>query len=445
MAEREKIEVMEEGERSRSTTDGRGRSGSEPRSATAEQEAPVHSPRAEREPVRERVEEKPGIFERKPWLKSLIWIIAIVLLLGAFLYWWHARKWADTDDAQVAGHIANISARVSGHISKIYVDDNQFVKAGTVLAEIDPSDYQIAVERAQADLANAQAEAGAARSNLPLAQTGAQTQIASAAADVTNASASIAAAEKGAEAARAQLAQAEANAARANQDVQRYQQLVAKQEIAQQLFDTAVANAKSANAAVDAARANVAAAEQQVAVARGHQLQAEAALSNAKAQPANVRVSTQRAEAASAAVERAAAALNQAQLNLQYTKIIAPVDGTVGKRGVEVGQNVQPGQQLMAVVPTNDLWVTANFKETQLRNMKPGQYASVHVDALDRDYDCRVDSIGAATGATFSMLPPENATGNYVKVIQRIPVKIVCDKTDGMRPGMSVEPDVKVR
>jgi membrane fusion protein (multidrug efflux system) len=365
------------------------------------------------------------------------------------LFWLHSRHWEDTDDAQVDGHISNISARISGHVTKVNFDDNQFVQAGAILVEIDPSDYEVAFTRAQAAYQNAQAQALAAQSGIPLVRTNAQTSIASAQADLTNAQASLVAAQQQTDAARAQLEQAQANATKANNDVKRYAQLVEKQEISQQQYDTAVAAAKAANATVAAAQANVSAAVQQVNVANGRILVARANLQNAQANPINVRVTQQRSQAQGAEAQRAQAELKQAQLNLDYTKIFAPVAGIVGHRSVEVGQNVSPGQMLMSVVPLDDLWITANFKETQLKKMRVGQPVKIHVDATDQDIDGRVDSIGAATGAVFSMLPPENATGNYVKVVQRVPVKITYsldqDPQRRMRPGMSVEAKVDVQ
>lgn len=396
---------------------------------------------------------KRSIFQRKPWLRIVVILVATVLVVGGILFWLHSRKWESTDDAQVDGHIANISARVSGQVIKVNFDDNQLVKAGDVLVEVDPADYQVALDRAQADYQDQLAQAQAAQSSVPIARAGSQSTIATAAADVTNGQASVTAAQRQADAARAQLAQAQANAVKANNDVARYQQLIQKQEISQQQFDTVVANAKSANAAVDSAAAQVQAADQQIAVAQGRLLQARANLTNAKVSPFNITSTAQRATAAGAGAKRAQSALEQAQLNLNYTKIAAPISGIVGHRNVEVGHNVTAGQQLMSVVPTDEncsdcLWITANFKETQLHKMKAGQRAKIHVDALDLDIEGKVDSIGAATGAVFSMLPPENATGNYVKVVQRIPVKITYapdqDPQHRLRPGMSVEASVNV-
>lgn len=391
---------------------------------------------------------KPGLFKRKPYLKVIFGLVGLVVIVGVILFYIHSRHWESTDDAQVDGHIYNVSTRISGHVTKVYYDDNQLVQAGATLVEIDPSDYQVALENAQANYQDLQAQAAAAQSGVPLVRSNSRTSIAGAQVDVTNAVAQVSAAKQQADAARAQLAQARANAAKANSDIQRYQQLVKKQEISQQQYDTAVAAAAGSNAGVTAAQANVSSAEQQINVANGHLQQARTSLVNARVSPANVEVTAHKASAADAAAQKAQSAVHQAQLNLDYTKLVAPISGIVGHRSVEVGQNISPGQMLMSVVPLDDLWITANFKETQLHNMHPGQRAKVHVDALGMDLEGTVDSIGAATGAVFSMLPPENATGNYVKVVQRIPVKITYkhdqDPDRRLRPGMSVEADVNV-
>lgn len=392
---------------------------------------------------------KAGLFARKPYLRVVFGLIALLLIVGVILFYIHSRHWEDTDDAQVDGHIYNISARVSGHVTKVYYDDNQLVQAGAVLVEIDPSDYQIALENARANYQDLVAQAAATQSGVPLVRSSARNSIAGAEVDVTNAIAQIDSAKKQADAARAQLDQAQANAAKANSDVLRYEQLVKKQEISQQLFDTAIAAAKSANATVAAAQANVLSAEQEVNVASGRLSQARSSLANARVSPVNVRVTAQKATAADAAALRADAAVRQAQLNLDYTKLVSPVTGIVGHRSVEPGHNVSIGQMLMSVVPLDDLWITANFKETQLHHMFPGQHVKIHIDALNKDIEGTVDSLGAATGAVFSILPPENATGNYVKVVQRIPVKITYkrdqDPDQRLRPGMSVEANVNVQ
>jgi membrane fusion protein (multidrug efflux system) len=386
---------------------------------------------------------------RKPGLKILVPIAALVLVAaGAMLYHYYTQ-WESTDDAQIDGYINPVTSRIAGYITHVYVDDNQYVKAGALLAEIDPKDYQLALDSAKAALANDQASAVAGQVNVPITSVSTTSQVRSASADVNNAQAGVSAAEKQLAAAQASLEQAEANNAKAQDDVRRYKLLVDKQEISEQQYTQAVETAKAAAAAVAAARASVQAVQDQVRQARARLAQAEAALEAARTGPEQVRIQRARAQAAAAMVEKARAAVEQAELNLTYTRIVAPVDGVVAKRSVQPGQYVTPGQQLMAIVPLENIWVTANFKETQLRQMRPGQPVKIHVDAYGRDYKGRVESIAGGTGAVFSLLPPENATGNYVKIVQRVPVRIRFetgqDPEHLLRPGMSVEPKVKVR
>jgi membrane fusion protein, multidrug efflux system len=375
----------------------------------------------------------------------------IVLAIVGFFVWRYLGSYESTDDAQIDGHVNSISARVSGHVIKLNVQDNQYVEAGTVLVEIDPTDYQVAVQRAQADYNDAKATADAAAVDVPITSVSTTSQLSSADADVVNSQAGIKAARQQFEAAKANLAQAEANDVKAQNDLGRYKQLVDKQEISQQQYDQAVAASKASAAGVLAARAQADAAQSQVTQAEGKLIQAQASQRNAATGPKQLSVIQARAQSAEAAALRKKADLDQAILNLQYTKIIAPVTGIVSDRTVEVGQNVQAGQELMKVIPLDekDLWVTANFKETQLRDMKAGQKVTVCVDATGKCYKGQVDSVAGASGARFSLLPPENATGNYVKVVQRIPVKIVFEpgevKEHELRPGMSVEPKVWVR
>ena len=384
-----------------------------------------------------------------PGFRIAIIIGVVVLLLVAFFVYRYVSSYESTDDAQVDGHINSISARISGHVVKLNVLDNQYVQAGTVLVEIDPADYQVAYERAKADFEDAQAAAAAAGVNVPITSVSTTSQMSSSEADVASARAGIAAARQQFAAAKAQLDQAEANNVKAQNDLGRYKQLVDKQEISQQQYDQAVAAAAASAAAVQAARALADAAQSQVTEAQGKLAQAEANWRNAQTAPKQMQVIRSRAASAEAEAQRKKADLDQAQLNLQYTKIVAPVAGVVSDRTVEVGQNVAPGQELMKIIPLNDVWITANFKETQLRDMKVGQPVTLEVDANGRKYRGKVDSIAGASGARFSLLPPENATGNYVKVVQRIPVKIVLDpgenKDQSLRPGMSVTPKVWIR
>ena len=407
-----------------------------------------HDPEAQRRDANE------GFFKRHPAAKPIVFLVAILALLLVGWFWWESRHWENTDDAQVDGYIYPISARVSGHVVQVNFDDGQVVHKGDVLVKLDPTDYQVALQRAQADYADSQASAQAAEFGVPISSVGSSEQIRSAKADLQNAEAGLAAAQKQAAAAQAQVVEAQANAKKLNADVERYQQLLGKREISQQQFDSAVAAATGANATVEARQASVLAAQAQVQQAQSRITQANAEIRNAEITPKQVAATQAKAKSAAAQVERYKSALDQAQLNLQYTTITAPVDGVVGRRSVQVGQNVQTGQDLMSIVPLRDIWVTANFKETQLTYMRPGQPVKVKVDTYGgRTWHGHVTSIGGATGARYSLLPPENATGNYVKVVQRIPVRIDFDNNnspdfnkDGLlRPGMSVEPDVKVR
>lgn len=388
---------------------------------------------------------KRGFFEQRPYARIILIVGIVVLLIAGFFLYRYFSSYESTDDAQVDGHLMPISARVSGYVTTVSVDDNQFVTAGTVLVQIDPKDYQVALDQAEADLADARAQAQAQNINVPIATQTTSSQVNAAQANVEDAEAGITAAQQQSDAAKAQLAQAQANDVKAQNDLVRYKQLVDKQEISQQQYDQAVASSKASAASVAAAQSSAAAAAQGITQARAKLAQNQANLSSAETGPRQVATTRARALSAAAVVQQKEAAVEQAQLNLQYTKIMAPVDGVVTK-SVEVGMNVQPGQQLLSIVPLNDVWVTANFKETQLKYMRPGQTAQIEVDANGRKYNGRVDSIAGSSGARTSLLPPENATGNYVKVVQRIPVKIVLDPNQNsdhyLRLGMSVEPKV---
>jgi membrane fusion protein (multidrug efflux system) len=381
-----------------------------------------------------------------PRAKIVLALIVVALLAAGIGLWRYFGSYESTDDAQVDGHINSVSARISGNVIRLNVDDNQYVEQGTVLVEIDPTDYEVAVARARADYADAQAQAVAAGVTVPQTSVSTESQVTGAEAGVTNGKAGVAAAKQQLAAAQAQIAEADANNVKAQNDLVRYKQLVDKQEISLQQYDQAVAAAKAAAATLEAERAAADAASAQVDQAQGRLLQAQADLRTAQTRPQILQATTARAKSALATAERKKAELDQAELNLKYTRIISPVTGAVSNRTVEVGQNVQPGQEMMKIIPLEDIWVTANFKETELRNMKAGQRSEISVDANGKTYKGHVDSIAGASGARFSLLPPENATGNYVKVVQRIPVKIVFEpgETKGheLRPGMSVVPKV---
>ncbi|HVO80452.1 MAG TPA: HlyD family secretion protein [Terriglobales bacterium] len=378
----------------------------------------------------------------------LLALAALLVVAAGYFLWRYLGSYESTDDAQVDVHIAQVSARISGYVIKVDVGDNQYVQKGTVLVEIDPKDYQVAVDKAKADLANAEATARSLDIAVPITSVNTASQLRYSASDVDSAQAGIIAAEKQLAAARAQVDQAEANDVKAQDDLRRYKQLVEKQNVSEQTYDQALAAAKASTANVAATHANEAAAQQSVQQAKSRLAEAEANHRAAETAPQQVASTRARALAAAADVAQKRAALEQAELNLQYAEIVAPVSGEVNKTVVP-GMNVQPGQVLLSVVPLDDVWITANFKETQLRQMRPGQRVEFEVDSSGRRYKGHIDSIAGATGPLFSALPPENATGNYVKVVQRIPVKIVLDpgenKDHQLRPGMSVEPKVYLR
>ena len=392
-------------------------------------------------------------------------IIGVILLLGlgVGVWAWSTSGRESTDDAQVDAHVTQLAARVGGTVTKVAVDDNQLVEAGTLLVQLDPSDYQVAVDKARAELADAEATAVAAQSNVPITSTTTASNVTTARGGVTQAQSGVAAAEKEIDAARARLVSAqarlretEANAAKSARDVERLRGLLAKDEVSQQMFDATTATAEAQKAAVDSSRSQVAeaevgirVAESKLAQARAGEDQAHAEMQTAQTGPSQVTATKARASAAEAKAQQMRAALAQAELNLQYATVKAPVRGIVSKKGINPGQVVQAGQPLLAIVQVDDVWVTANYKETQLKDMRPGQRAEIDVDAYGRKYKGKVDSIAGATGARFSLLPPENATGNFVKVVQRVPVKIVLDPGQDpehlLRPGMSVTPTVYLK
>lgn len=398
---------------------------------------------------------------RSNWTRTLVAVVLLaVIAVGGYFLWRYLSSYESTDDAQVDGHVNAISARISGHLSDVLVEDSQIVKAGDVLVKIDPRDYEVAVSKAEADLSDARASLETARIDIPIISTNTESTLQTARSSRADAEASLLAAERQFEAAQARLqtAQAQVNEAEANykksaDDAARYKQLVDKDEISRQIYDQTVQTTEAAkatvaaqNSAVIEARHNVSAAEAAIQQAQAKIPQADASIQSALTRPQQVSQSHAREKSAAARVAQLQAQLDQARLNLSYTIIVAPVSGIVGKKTAEIGQNVSPGEQLMAVVPLDDVWITANFKETQLKKMKPGQKVKFSVDAYDHEYSGHVTGIGGASGSRFSLLPPENATGNYVKVVQRIPVRIDLDPNENkdrqLRPGMSVDPKV---
>jgi membrane fusion protein (multidrug efflux system) len=388
--------------------------------------------------------------------------LAIVAILGAAGYylWKYLNTYESTDDAQIDGHVDAVSARISGNVIEIGAEEERSVKAGDVLVRIDPRDYQVALAKAEADLADAEAGLEGSRIDVPITHTNTSSQLKTANSGREDAVASLRGAERQLNAAQArlqsagaQVREAEANLSKANDDVTRYKLLVDKDEISRQQYTTAVSTAAAAQAALDARRAAVGEAQQNIAVAQSaveqansRIVQADASIESATTAPQQVQVSEARAKSAVALVAQRRALVEQAKLNLSYCTIVSPVTGIVGKKTVELGENVSPGEQLMAVVPLDDIWVIANFKETQLSRMNPGQRVRFSVDANGREYTGKVEAVGGASGSRFSLLPPENATGNYVKVVQRVPVRIDLDPGQNddhkLRPGLSVDPKV---
>jgi membrane fusion protein (multidrug efflux system) len=389
-------------------------------------------------------------------------VVVIVLAVAGYELWKYLGKFESTDDAQIDGHVDAISARISGHLNEVLVEDAQVVKAGDPLVRIDPRDYQVAVAKAEADLADAEAVLDSSRTDVPIVTTttastldSARSSRADADAGLIAAQRQLAAAQARLETAQAQVVEAQANYKKDADDVGRYRQLVDKDEIPRQQYDTAVQIAAVDKATIDArtasvneARQNITAAEAAVKQAEAKIAEADATIQSAMTRPQQMAQSQAREKSAAAKVAQQRAQLDQAKLNLSYTLIVAPATGIIGKKTAEIGENVSPGESLMALVPLEDIWVTANFKETQLKNVKPGQKVVFSVDAYDREFHGHVTGIGGASGSRFSLLPPENATGNYVKVVQRIPVRIDLDPGENkdhlLRPGMSVDPKVYI-
>ena len=370
--------------------------------------------------------------------------------VGAKRLWAYFDSYESTDDAQIEGRLNGISSRVSGTVTAVHFENNQKIAAGEVLVELDPRDYRVSLEQAKASLGLAASQLTAERPNVPIVQTSNESVVATSQANISQAEAAVAQAERDYDSAIADLRQAEANNTRAQADEVRYRGLVVKEEISRTLYDQKLADAKADEAAVEAKRATSEAARRVIAQRQASLLAARTQLSEAvqnNPRQLLLREATVQVRQANLAVYKSQ--VDQAELNLSYTRIVAPVGGIAGKKSVEVGEQVRPGDQLLAISQTDEVWVTANFKETQLKRMHPGQTVSLSVDAFDRNFDGVIESMPGATGAVYSVLPPENATGNYVKVVQRLPVRIRLKRNqtglDLLHPGMSVEPVVRVR
>jgi membrane fusion protein (multidrug efflux system) len=374
-----------------------------------------------------------------------------MIAAGGAVLWIHSLGFETTDDAQVDGHFNSLSSRVSGTVTYVNpkVENNQFVQAGTLLVELDPSDYAAELDRAKADLDTRRAEALDAQVTVPIVDASSFSRLRASEAATGQALAAVSEAEANLAAAQHRLQQDQAASERAERDRARYQALVEKREISRSEYDARQTDAISAAQAVEADQAAIQSSQQKIAEAKSLVAQREADVDAAKTAPQQVANARAKTLTAGGHIEQAAAEVRTARLNLSYTRIYAPVSGVVGRKTVEIGHRVQPGQALLVIVPLNDVWITANFKETQLKGMKAGQPVRIHVDTLDRDFNGYIENMPGAAGPLFSLFPPENATGNYVKVVQRFPVRIRLNPNEDpehmLRPGMSVEPQVKVR
>lgn len=382
------------------------------------------------------------------------WIAGFVgLLVGVsgYLWWQHSQGYESTDDAQIEGHLDSVSSRIAGTVTYINpaVENNQYVKAGTLLLELDPRDYQAELASAKATLDARSADQRAAQTAVPIANASAFGRLRAAQAAKAQAEANVEAEQANLVAAQHALERDQAIYDRAERDRQRYQALVQKQEISRSDYDARATDAATAAQSVEADRAAIRSTQQKIEQAKNVVVQRQALIDAANSAPEQVTSAQTKSQAASGQVEQAQADINAIRLNLSYTKIYAPASGVIGRKTVEIGNRVQPGQGLMVIVPVDDVWITANFKETQMKRMHPGQPVSIHVDTFDRDYQGYVESMPGAAGPLFSLFPPENSTGNYVKVVQRFPVRIRLNKDQdpqhALRPGMSVEPTVTVR
>jgi membrane fusion protein (multidrug efflux system) len=400
----------------------------------------AHAPESER-----------GLSKSRNLSRWIFLLVLALIVIGSSLWWLDSQGYESTDDAQIEGHLDSVSARISGTVTYInpQVENNQFVEAGTLLMELDPRDYEADLEHARANLNTRTAEAHSAQVTVPIVDASAFGQLHSAEAAKEQAVAAVNAEEANLLAAQHKLRQDETIHARAERDRMRYQALVEKREISRSDYDARDTEAAAAVQAVEAGRAAVASAEQRIAEARSLVVQREAQIEAARTAPQQVSDARAKSQSAGGHVEQARADLHTARLNLSYTKLYAPVSGVIGRKTVELGHRVQPGQGLLVIVPLDDIWITANFKETQLKRMRPGQTVRIHVDTFDRDFNGTIESLPGAAGPLFSLFPPENASGNYVKVVQRFPVRIRFDKDQDqqrlLRPGMSVEPSVRIR
>lgn len=381
----------------------------------------------------------------------LLFVLLAVLIVTALCYWLYARHYESTDDAQVDGHFAQLSTRITGTVTYVnpMVENDRYVTVGMLLLELDPRDYQADLEHAKATLETKEAAVNAAKLQVPITQASAFSQLHLSEAAREQAVASVAAAEADLTAARARVQQDEAVAGRAERDRVRYAALVDRREISRSFYDARMTDAAAAAQTLASDVAAVQAAQQRIAEAKSLIAEREAQIASARTAPQQYSDAVAQESSAQGQLDQARADVHTATLNLSYTKIYAPVSGVIGHKTVELGHRIQPGQSLLIVVPLDDTWITANFKETQLRHMRPGQPVTIHVDTFGRDYKGTVEDMAGASGPLFSLFPPENASGNYVKIVQRFPIRIRIDKGEDpshdLRPGMSAEATVKVR
>lgn len=387
--------------------------------------------------------------EKKSNPMRVVAIVIAVLLIAALIYWLYSRNYESTDDAQIEGHIVPVAARIEGTIRAVYIDDNNYVKAGQHLVDLDPTDSQVAVANAEAKYHQAEADLVAQHPKLTITQLNNETSLSVQRSEVTNAQAALEVAQHDYDNSVAMLSQARANNDRAQADYARYKLLFSKHEVSQSVYDNYAATAAAQQAAVSASEASVASAGKNIEERQVDLVEQQARFTqDEKNAPRELAIQQATLQSRTANAVSLHAQLKQTQLNLQYCHILAPLSGIAMQRSAEIGDHISAGQQLLMIVETDNLWVTADFKETQLSRIHPGQHVRIHVDALDKELDGTVESIGGATGSITSILPPENATGNYVKVVQRLPVRIRFDAgqpgLSRLRPGMSVEPKVRI-
>jgi membrane fusion protein, multidrug efflux system len=406
---------------------------------------------------KDKTEKKPPLTQRvRAWVREhpigtvLIVIGVIVLILCAILLIRYLNSYENTDDAFVDGHTDPITPRINGIVTGVYVENTYFVKKGEVLVELDPRDFQVALEQAKANLSQADAGVRAQTPNVPITQTNQSTALANAQLSVSSATANLVAAQEKYKSALSDLTQAQANEGNAAREEERYRMLVGKEEVSKELYDQRATSAREQEAVVASRQQTAQAAEKAVTSAEATLGQARQQANEAQRNlPRQVAVQRETLSMRNANLQAAQAQLDQAALNLAYTKIYAPADGIIGDKSVQLGTQVAPGQEMMALTQIDDIWVTANFKETQVKRMQRGESVTIHVDALSQNFEGFIEALPGASGAVYSLLPPENATGNYVKVVQRLPVRIRFKRgqvgMERLAPGMSVEPKVWLR